>query len=130
MRAKGLVGMTVFTACMLALLVGLGVWQLKRLEWKEGLIARIEARSKAPPITLHQALEAARKDGDVNYLRVAVEGRFQRSEVLGGWPRGGQTRLALPNNHLQYAITWFVLAFCIAVIYVFYVRSRRREGRP
>jgi hypothetical protein len=54
----------------------------------------------------------------------------ERSEVPGGWPRGGQTRLALPNNHLQYAITWFVLAFCIAVIFVFYVRSRRREGRP
>ena len=54
----------------------------------------------------------------------------ERSEVPGVWPRGGQTRLALPNNHLQYAITWFVLAFCIAVIYVFYVRSRRREGWP
>ena len=28
----------------------------------------------------------------------------------GGWPKGGVTRLALPNNHLQYAITWFSLA--------------------
>jgi surfeit locus 1 family protein len=28
----------------------------------------------------------------------------------GGWPRGGQTRLSLPNNHLGYAITWFGIA--------------------
>jgi len=240
MRAKGLVGMTVLTACVLALLVGLGVWQLKRLAWKEGLIAHIEARSTAPPITLKEAVEAAR-NGDASYFRVQVEGRFlndkerylyalsdgtpgwevitplatdggdvvlvdrgfvpdalrdpasrsqgqiegvvavtglvrapeakdtftpdndparnrwfwrdltgmagsmfpqgatgtapfflaaERSEVPGGWPKGGQTRLALTNNHLQYAITWFALAFCIVVIYAFYVRSRLREGNP
>lgn len=28
----------------------------------------------------------------------------------GRWPRGGVTRLKIPNNHLQYAITWFALA--------------------
>jgi surfeit locus 1 family protein len=36
----------------------------------------------------------------------------------GGWPKGGVTRLALPNNHLQYAITWFSLAVALIVIYV------------
>jgi len=40
----------------------------------------------------------------------------------GGWPRGGVTRLALPNNHLQYAITWFSLAFAMIVIYLLYHR--------
>ena len=38
----------------------------------------------------------------------------------GGWPKGGVTRLALPNNHLQYAITWFSLAVALIVIYVVY----------
>lgn len=33
-----------------ALLVSLGVWQLQRLEWKRGLIARIEARAAAPAL--------------------------------------------------------------------------------
>lgn len=28
----------------------------------------------------------------------------------GGWPVGGQTVIAFPNNHLIYAITWFTLA--------------------
>ena len=31
----------------------------------------------------------------------------------GGWPRGGQTRLALTNDHLQYALTWFGLALTL-----------------
>ncbi|MGE0118941.1 MAG: SURF1 family protein [Dongiaceae bacterium] len=38
----------------------------------------------------------------------------------GGLPIGGQTRVNLPNDHLQYAITWFALAIGLAVIYVVY----------
>jgi len=44
----------------------------------------------------------------------------------GGWPKGGVTRLSLPNNHLQYAITWFSLAVAMIVIYV--VSQRRSTG--
>ena len=40
----------------------------------------------------------------------------------GGWPQGGVTRLTLPNNHLQYAITWFSLAVAMIVIYVLFHR--------
>jgi len=32
-----------------AVLAALGVWQLERLEWKEGVLAEIEARIAAPP---------------------------------------------------------------------------------
>jgi surfeit locus 1 family protein len=38
----------------------------------------------------------------------------------GGLPIGGQTRVNLPNDHLQYAITWYALAVGLAVIYVAY----------
>jgi len=38
----------------------------------------------------------------------------------GGWPQGGVTPLPLPDNHLQYAITWFSLAAALVVIYVVY----------
>jgi surfeit locus 1 family protein len=34
-----------------------------------------------------------------------------------GWPRPGQTRLDLPNNHLQYALTWFGLAVALAAVF-------------
>ena len=40
----------------------------------------------------------------------------------GGWPKGGVTRLALPNDHLQYAITWFSLAVALMLIYFLYHR--------
>ena len=40
------------------------------------------------------------------------------------WPRGGQLRVDLPNNHLQYAFTWFGLAGCL--IGVFSVFAWRR----
>lgn len=46
----------------------------------------------------------------------------------GGLPIGGQTRLELPNNHLQYAITWYALAAALAVIYILFIRRRRAEG--
>lgn len=55
-----------------AVLAGLGVWQLERLEWKEGLIARLESRLAAEPA----ALPAAPDPEADNFLRVAVEGEL------------------------------------------------------
>lgn len=46
----------------------------------------------------------------------------------GGWPKGGVTRLALPNDHLQYAITWFSLAVALMVIYVLFHRRNAGPG--
>jgi surfeit locus 1 family protein len=237
MATRGLLLFTAFSAAALAFLIGLGVWQLQRLEWKEGLIAQIEARAHAEPISLKEAVTRANAGEDVGYLRVRIEGRFdhgkerylyalsdgtpgwhvitpletpegevvlidrgfvpngfrepssraqgeindtvavtglartpeakglfvpdnepaenrwfwrdlgamaksmfpagtpdvapfmleaERSDVPGRWPLGGQTKLDLPNNHLQYALTWFLLALCLVVIYVIYVRSRLR----
>ena len=44
----------------------------------------------------------------------------------GSFPIGGQTRINLPNDHLQYAITWFALALILVVIYVVYHRRRSK----
>ncbi len=44
----------------------------------------------------------------------------------GGWPKGGVTVIDLPNDHLQYAITWFGLAAALLFIYFAYHRSRGR----
>jgi len=243
MRSKGLIGFTVLALAMLAVLIGLGMWQVKRLHWKEGLIAAIDARTKGEPIGLEQAIALAKEGRDPTYFRVHVEGRFdnskerylfsqsisdgspgwhvitpftttqgelvlvdrgfvpdylkdpptrasgqiegattitgivrapdtqgfftpsnepvanrwfwrdlngmvfsmfptatldvppffieaEKSDVPGGWPEGGQTRLELPNNHLQYAITWFALAAALIVIYGFYVRSFYLREQP
>ncbi len=48
----------------------------------------------------------------------------------GGYPEGGQTNLDLPNDHLQYAITWYALAAAMPVLYVFWMLKLRREGKP
>jgi surfeit locus 1 family protein len=240
MQQRGLLGFTALMLVGLAVLIGLGVWQLKRLAWKEGLIAQIETRSTGEPITLKEALAMARKGRDPSYYRVRIDGRFhhakelylystsnervgwdvitpletvdgdmvlvdrgfvpdelrdpssralgevenivavtgivrkpetqgpfmpdnepaanrwfwrdlqamaradfpsgtiqvapffleaEKSDVPGGWPEGGQSRLELPNNHLQYAITWFLMAAALLMIYGLYVRSVYRARR-
>ena len=43
----------------------------------------------------------------------------------GGYPLGGQTNTELPNNHLQYAITWYSLAGVLVVIYLLMLRRER-----
>ena len=45
----------------------------------------------------------------------------------GGWPKGGQTRLTLPNNHLQYAITWFGVAMALLGVFGAWARGRLRD---
>ena len=51
------------------------------------------------------------------------------AENPGKYPVGGQTRIELPNDHLQYAITWGLLAVALAVIYVLYHLKLERERR-
>lgn len=43
------IGLTVATAIALAILCGLGVWQLKRLAWKTDLLASIASAQAQPP---------------------------------------------------------------------------------
>lgn len=241
MGLPALLRLTAFAVLALAILLGLGVWQLQRLEWKQGLISQIEERAGQTPVTLEQAHALSDELGDVGYLPVRVHGRFahdkerylysisldgepgwhvvtplqtdddrivlidrgfvperfrdpktrqegqfsgpvdvtglirnseipglfvpendtdanqwfsrnleqmkasmfpQRdvfvmpffleavdSDIPGGWPKGGQTRLELPNNHLQYAVTWFGLALCLVGVFGVYVWGAMREKR-
>jgi len=47
----------------------------------------------------------------------------------GGLPQPGPLLINLPNDHLQYAMTWFGLAAVLAVSFAFWLRSRwRQEG--
>lgn len=45
-----------------------------------------------------------------------------------GWPKGGVTRLQLPNRHLEYALTWFGVALALLGVYAFFVGSRLRRA--
>lgn len=46
----------------------------------------------------------------------------------GGLPKAGPLKASLPNNHLQYAVTWYGLALVILISAVFFWRARRREA--
>jgi surfeit locus 1 family protein len=227
---------TLFTVPGVLILLALGIWQVQRLHWKEGLIAQRDAAVVAAPIAPPQTLTAARAD---EFRNIVAEGIFLNDKELflaassdsgesgyqvvtplklddgrtmfvnrgfiplelkdavkratgqlsglrrvagllrvppiakpsfflpdnrpdlnlwfwvdlpamarqdgiaepvpfyidadktpnpGGWPKGGITRLDLPNDHLQYAITWFSLAVALAVIYVLYHRDNRPAG--
>jgi surfeit locus 1 family protein len=219
-----------YTVPAVLILVALGVWQVQRLHWKEGLIAQRDAAMTAPSIAPPRSFDEAR---GLEFRHIAAEGVFRNDkerylaassdsgepgyQVLtplvmsdgrmmfvnrgfvpselkdpakraagaldgkrrvvgllrlppptkpsfflpdnrpdlnlwfwvdlpemaktagvadpvlfyvdadktsnpGGWPKGGITRLDLPNDHLQYAITWFSLAVALIVIYVLYHR--------
>jgi surfeit locus 1 family protein len=65
-------GLTIATAVALAILVGLGAWQLQRLKWKEALLAHVEALRSAPAQPLEPVLDALAKGRDVGFTRVRV----------------------------------------------------------
>ncbi|MGO4124373.1 SURF1 family protein [Inquilinus sp. YAF38] len=230
---------TVFLIPALALMLGLGIWQLERLAWKTDLIDRIERGLAAPPVPLPARID----DPGFDYRRVTVTGRLDalhafpllarvhdgaagiqvvtpllrddggpavminrgwvplgpdgkpaaydpppegtvtvegvaRRPLPQGWmqpdnspatnewfwtdlptmaaaagldevapivveqsagpeasagrarpPIGGQTQINLPNDHLQYAITWFGFAVILIAIYLLHHLRRGRTAR-
>jgi surfeit locus 1 family protein len=57
--------LTLLSAVLFGLLIGLGVWQVQRLKWKEGLIAAAESQAAKPPAPLDQVLTG----GDVEFRK-------------------------------------------------------------
>jgi len=61
-------------------------------------------------------------------LPLVIEADAQ-PEPPGGLPKGGVTRLDLPNRHLEYAVTWYGLAVTLIVVYLAFAASRLRASR-
>ncbi len=71
----------VATALVLAVLVGLGLWQLERMAWKEAILAQIEARVHAAPLPLPPEAEWAGYDASAHdYLHVSASGTFENGQ--------------------------------------------------
>jgi surfeit locus 1 family protein len=70
---------SVFAAIGVVVLIALGTWQLDRREWKEDLIARLQARSAAPPISLQTATEDPQA---AEYRRLRLSGRYLHAKTL------------------------------------------------
>lgn len=53
----------------------------------------------------------------------------EKGSFAGEWPKPKGTRIDIPNNHLDYALTWFGLAGVLAGVYIAYHRANGRIGR-
>jgi surfeit locus 1 family protein len=59
-----------------AVLMALGTWQLFRLAEKEAQRAEIAERTKAPPVSLSEALTRRAKSSDIEFVTVKARGVF------------------------------------------------------
>jgi surfeit locus 1 family protein len=74
------IGLTIATLIAFAILCGLGGWQIKRLAWKQDLLARIEVLKTAPAQPLAAVLAA--KGDDASWTRVSVDCAPGKAETL------------------------------------------------
>jgi surfeit locus 1 family protein len=72
----GRIAMLAALAVTFLILIGLGTWQVERLQWKEALIASIEARRTAPPIDLAEVSARLARREDIDYQATTASGRF------------------------------------------------------
>ena len=66
------IGLTISVAIAFAILVALGTWQVQRLKWKEGLLARIDALQHAPARPLGPVLDDLARGADGDFVRVTA----------------------------------------------------------
>ena len=76
--------LTITAISALCVLMALGSWQVKRLHWKEALIARVEAKINAPSVPLSDFLPIPSaqqaEQQDVEYSRVRLVGTFDHTK--------------------------------------------------
>ncbi|WP_286158977.1 SURF1 family protein [Methylobacterium sp. Leaf456] len=67
---------------LVGIFLALGTWQVQRRAWKLDLIARVEARLRAEPVSPPGRAEWAHLDGPaIEYRRVRVSGRFEHDRT-------------------------------------------------
>jgi surfeit locus 1 family protein len=87
----GLVGPTIAAAIAFLTLVSLGLWQVRRLAWKEALLAQIEMRLHAPTQPLPgEASWPALSPTDYEYRHVSLRGAFENDKEVAVFDAGGE----------------------------------------
>jgi surfeit locus 1 family protein len=81
MPARRLFIMLAASGVGVLLLVGLGIWQLDRLEWKRALLADLARAisSDTPAMSLTEAEAAVARDPSLDFVRVILQGTFDHS---------------------------------------------------
>ena len=70
---------SIATVLLLPFLIGLGIWQLERASWKQGLIDDQAERAQQAPVLLELLLE---RDESLQYRPVAVRGYYDLEHQL------------------------------------------------
>ncbi len=76
-------GFVVLILALIAILIGLGAWQMVRLQEKQALIVRIEDRISQPPMTLPTVAEWVGFDPEVwDYRHTVLTGTFRNDQTI------------------------------------------------
>ncbi len=75
-------GFTALSLVLGAVLLGLGSWQLERLDWKQALIAERAARLAAPPLPLPSGPSTPEAPGTLDFRRVELSGHYRHQDEL------------------------------------------------
>lgn len=120
---RGLAGLIVpglAALAVLAVLIGLGTWQLSRLAWKEGLIAQVETRARGPAVPLPgPARWAGMSAAADDYRHVAVTGTFDHAREAYLYHVAGDSRRpdpSRPRGQGYFVLTPLVMADGAAVL--------------
>ena len=80
-KRRGLLIPSVFALAALAVLLGLGIWQLERKSWKEGLIETLGSRLESNPVELPSPADWPRLDAaNAEFQRVRLNVRFRKAQ--------------------------------------------------
>jgi len=64
------IGMTIAVVVSMTIMIALGVWQIQRMHWKEGVLAHVAALKNSAPVPAGPVLAANR---DVDFRRVVID---------------------------------------------------------
>ena len=94
----------IFSLIGIAVLVTLGTWQMQRLAWKQGLTAKILARTQMTEIALPQQSSWSKLDlGALEYRLVRLKGRFLHEYEMPVF-----THLSKPKGKFGGAGYWII----------------------
>ena len=90
---RGVLIPSVAAASAFAVLLSLGLWQLDRKAWKDGLIATLEQRLSAPPVALPAPATWPRlRAADDEFLRVAMTAELLNDREAPVYTSGSSLR--------------------------------------
>ncbi len=76
------IAVVVFMVIGIAVLCGLGTWQVKRLYWKEALIEKVEKRISIAPVTIDEFVSKQKNQEDWPYTPIMTKGIYDHSKEV------------------------------------------------